>query len=151
MSFSKPTRERSGPLLPLSSMVDMLFLLLIVFMTASAMREEERQLDVNLPQTSAAETTPAVGDQTVINVRPGTMEDPQDRVYLGNDDQPITLEELRSTLTKLAQTYPDERILVRGDKLSSVGTLVDVMDVAYAAGLTNVSVGTTKRQSDVQP
>lgn len=149
MSFSKPTRDRSAPLLPLSSMVDMLFLLLIVFMTASAYREQERQMNVNLPQTADAETTPAVGDQTVITVRPGTVENPQDQIFMGAE--PYTIEKLRATLTILAETYPDERILVRGDKLSSVGTLVDVMDAAYGAGLKNVSVGTMKRQGDVSP
>ena len=60
MSFATQTRERSAPVLPLAGMVDVLFLLLIFFMTASVFRDAELAVEVALPdsQSAAAEVGP---------------------------------------------------------------------------------------------
>jgi biopolymer transport protein ExbD len=136
MSFTTPSRQRAGPVLPLASMVDMLFLLLIFFMTASTFREQELQIDVALPAAETAEPGRAA-TQIIITITD------DGRIHLG--DRHFTLPELRQTLTRLAQTYPDEAVVIRGDQDSRLGIVTDVIDTAYAVGLRNVSIGAQRR------
>jgi biopolymer transport protein ExbD len=136
MSFATTTRERSAPVLPLAGMVDVLFLLLIFFMTASVFRDQELSMDVSLPtsETASAEAGPAT--QIVISIG----ED--DRVYLGEREVPM--DNLFGILRDLQEVAPNDSVVVRGDQVSNLGTAVQVMDLAQQAGLTNVSIATIR-------
>lgn len=140
MSFSAPTRERVGPVLPLAGMVDILFLLLVFFMTVSAFREQDTQIEVALPgqESSAAVASPS---QIVITITA------DNEIYMG--ERSYTLDDLRATLGELARQFPDESVLIRGDESSSHGLNVRVLDLARAAGLRHASFATTKRASDL--
>ena len=139
MSFTTTVRQRSSPMLPLAGMVDILFLLLIFFMTISAFREYDQQIDVSLPATEVGETddTPT---QIVITITK------DDEVYLG--EKQYTHEQLEKTLGGLAESFPDESVFIRGDRASRLNTAVQVMDSAYKAGLHNVFIATA--QPEVQ-
>ena len=89
MSFATPSRERTRPAVPLAAMIDVLFLLLIFFMTASVFREQDQLIDVDLPE---AETATGVPSPTQITI---TI-DPQDQIFIG--EHRYTLSELRQTL-----------------------------------------------------
>ncbi len=140
MSFAAESRDRGRPVLPLAGMVDILFLLLVFFMTASAFRQQERQIDVSVPDTQTAvqsqSKTPIVLTLTA-----------NGEIFIG--DRQYTFDALGQMLTKLAKQFPDEVVLVRGDKASSFGLAVRVMDMARAAGLYNISIATTKLQSEL--
>lgn len=136
MGFTSESRERSRPVLPLAAMVDVLFLLLIFFMTASVFREQELQIDVALPAADTAAPGEQGGTQVVISL----TED--GRVFLGARE--LTEQELALTLAQLAQQYPDEAVVIRGDQLSKYGQAVHLMDLAKDAGFTNVTLATVK-------
>ena len=141
MSFSSPTRSRTGPMLPLASMVDVLFLLLIFFMTASVMREQERAIDVSLPRQQSATTAGRVHTQLLTPV----TED--GGIYVGTTK--YTPPTLRQTLARLAQQFPDEAIVIRADQNSRLGLTVQIMDIAYDVGLRNVHLATIKKERDL--
>jgi biopolymer transport protein ExbD len=136
MSMSQPDGRRMIPVLPLTAMIDILFLLLTFFMVASSLREAENRVDVSLPSTEATKVTPVTRTQITISIT-STGE-----IYIG--EKKLTPEELRVTLNELAAQFPDESVLIRGDKESTMGLCVKVMDTAYAAGLKNVYLATTK-------
>lgn len=141
MSFVAAKRERSGPVVPLASMVDILFLLLLFFLTTSIYREQEAAIDVSLPgaQQGQAQRSP---NQIVISIQSdGT-------VFLGQREH--SLDSLRSTLIDLARISPDESVVIRGDQNSRLGLIVKIMDIANAAKLRNVFIATTKPASEVQ-
>jgi len=140
MSFATESRERSKPAIPLSAMVDILFLLLVFFMTVSVFREQERQIDVSLPATESAQ--PAASKTQIII----TVTD-DGGIFIG--DRAYNFDTLRSTLTKLAQQFPNESVVIRGDKTSQFGLAVRVLDTAYSCGLRNVYLATTKAQSEI--
>lgn len=142
MSFVSESRERVRPVLPLAGMVDILFLLLIFFMTASVFRDQELQLPVELPSAASAEEgSAAAATRIVVTVTA------DDRVFLGEREMPIDL--LQTTFEELAIQFPDETVIVRGDQNSRFGLAVRIMDLAQSAGLTNVSVATVKSVEDV--
>ena len=140
MSFASESRERSKPELPLSAMVDILFLLLVFFMTVSVFRENERQIDVSLPATDSAESASSK-TQIIITITS------DGGIFIG--DRAYNFESLRTTLTRLAEQFPDESVVIRGDKTSQFGLAVRVLDTAYSCGLRNVNIATTKAQSDL--
>ncbi len=140
MSFAAETRGRSQPVLPLSAMVDMLFLLLVFFMTVSVFREQEKQIDISLPDTQTA-TAPQSKTPIIVTITE------TGEIYIG--DRPYKLEQLQATMAKLAQQFPNETVVVRGDKGSAFGLAVQVMDVARASGLRNISIATSKLQSEL--
>ena len=99
MSFTAPVNSRSGPVLPLAAMVDILFLLLIFFMTAAAFRDQDRVIEVVLPGTLTDDEGPGT-TPIVVTV------DAEGRTFLG--DRAYGLEELRARLAQRAETYPDD-------------------------------------------
>ena len=136
MSFSASTRVRSAPVLPLAGMVDVLFLLLIFFMTASVFRDQETAIDVSLPAAASATPPSAPAAQVVVTI------DAEDQIFLG--ERPVTMDELQGILLELAEVAPDNTLVVRGDRDSRFGTAVGVMDLGTQAGLESLYVSTVR-------
>ena len=141
MSFAGQTRQRTGPVLPLAAMVDVLFLLLIFFMTASAFREQEQQIDVSLPGTESDQSSGASPTAVYITVTD------EGRIFVG--DQPYSLEALTQLLNEMAREFADEVVVIRGDREGKWGLGVRILDLAYAAGFRDVRIGTTKLESEL--
>ncbi len=120
---------------PPTTMVDILFLLLTFFITIAAFREEEREIDVRLQAAStAAAPRSAVPIYITINDR--------NEVFIG--PRKYEMADLRGALQSLAASSPSDPVVIRGDKAGSHGTTVEVLDIAYSLGLTNVSLATMK-------
>lgn len=137
MSFSDGSRNRVSPVFPLASMVDILFLLLIFFLTASVFRDQDRQIEVSLPQADSAQQS-GTRTQIVITVNE------QGSIYMG--DVSYEAQALEQVLRQLASQFPDEAVVIRADENSQTGTAVRVLDMVYAAGMRNVYLATTASQ-----
>lgn len=140
MSFTAPTRERLGPVIPLAGMIDVMFLLLVFFMTASAFRDQERQIDVSLPQAREATAT---GDRMQIMI----TVDAEGKIHMAGSV--YDFKTLAVRLAEYTKQFPNESVVVRGDRDCPWGTIVRVIDIAHGAGLRNVSAATTKLQSEL--
>ncbi|MEM9881436.1 MAG: biopolymer transporter ExbD [Planctomycetota bacterium] len=136
MSFSTQTRERSAPVLPLAGMVDILFLLLIFFMTASVFRDAELSMDVALPTSETAEAAVGPANQIIITV------DAENRVFLG--ERAVPIDDLRGILEDLVAVAPNDAAVIRADGDADWGVGVRVMDLAQQAGLTQVQAATIR-------
>lgn len=136
MSFATQTRERSAPVLPLAGMVDVLFLLLIFFMTASVFRDAELAVEVALPDSQSALSEVGPGTQVVITV------DAEDRVFLGEREVPLS--QLPGLLDDLATVVEKDSVVVRGDRGASYGVPFAVLDMVKLAGLGDVSLATVR-------
>lgn len=137
MSFAAESRERVRPVLPLAGMVDVLFLLLIFFMTASLYREQETSLPINIPAAESGEAS-GPGTPIIVNIQSEMVREPDesgaiverrtDRYLVGGRER--TLGELRSVLAELHEADPDEVLVIRADEEAATGALVAVMDLA---------------------
>lgn len=136
MSFATQSRERAAPVLPLAGMVDVLFLLLIFFMTASVFRDAEMSMDVSLPTAETASAAVGPAQQIIITVNN------ENNVFLGERQVPI--DNLRDILLDLVAVAPNDSVVVRADQDSNTGIAVRVMDLAQQAGLTQVSISTIR-------
>lgn len=141
MSFARPRQPTRRAAVPLAPMLDVLFLLLIFFVTTSSFRAEEQQIDVQLPSAEAAETAEPRSTEVVVNVKnDGT-------IMVGNEA--YEPDALRSMLSELVEAFPEERVIIRGDKNVKYERIVDVMDTARAAGVRNIYFATVKSSEEV--
>ena len=115
-------------------MLDVMFLLLIFFMTASVFREQEQAIEVIAPEAETAEQTGATATPVTVSITADNT------IYLGT--QRHTPASLRAALAELHAANTAQAVLIRGDEASDLGVTVRILDQARAIGLTDVSVAT---------
>lgn len=120
--------------LNLTSMTDLVFLLLVFFLCATTFLDPERALRLELPSAQSAERRDVPLEELVINVsRDGVL------TLAGRSIDRAALErELRAAFARDPQTP----VTIRGDRLATHENIVSVMDVCGQAGLSNLAVGT---------
>ena len=134
--------KRAEPEINLTSLIDVVLLLLVFFMvTTSFVRESE--LTIRLPEvTESAETTVETGELEITVTSRGN--------YFVNgralvDNRPGTL---RSAVTKLAPNAGDVRVTITADAQASHQSVVTAMDVAGKLGFTDISISTISTPGD---
>jgi len=123
MSFATESRDRARPVLPLAGMVDVLFLLLVFFLTTGVLREAESQIPIDLAIAESAEAPGASGVPEVVSFGPDGA------VYLGTEA--VTIDQLKERLTG-GQV---RAVVIRGDVDANFGVFVQVLDVVNELGL----------------
>ena len=120
------------PTLNLTSMIDVLFLLIIFFMVGTKFIESDRQIELKLPQVKPGEALSAAPEKKVINVyRDG-------QITLDRKD--VTLEELTERLTSARQQYRALGVLVRGDGSTTFQRVANVLTACKHAGISDLSI-----------
>lgn len=122
--------------LNLTSMTDIVFLMLIFFMLATTYGDPERVLGIDLPKAASSSESPP--RELVISV----LEDGRtvlDGAFVDHDT-------LRARLEAAARAAPETPVTIRGHRLAHHEAIVSVMDACGLAGLHNLSVGTTREE-----
>jgi len=138
MGFAAESRERARPVLPLAGLVDVLFLLLIFVMATYSVREQELVVEVGLPTAETGEAGSAEALKVVISF------DESGRLFLG--DRSVAMEDLRGELEELASFAPDQPVIIRGDGRAPYGVLLEIMDHAKLAGLSDVKLAVVREE-----
>ncbi|NUP97409.1 MAG: biopolymer transporter ExbD [Planctomycetaceae bacterium] len=120
--------------LNLTSMTDLVFLLLVFFLCATTFLDPERALELELPAAQSGERRQVESEELVINVsREGSF-------ALGG--RTLDAAALQRELRAAAARDPQTPITIRGDRLVHHEDIVRVMDACGQAGLVNLAVGT---------
>ena len=118
--------------LPMTPMIDIVFQLLIFFLLATTIAEEERDIQINLPAGSQGDLHgPAAGTRLIVGVRK------DGGASLGG--QPIEWPELRKRLIDAARGQEKPQVFVRGDKEAPHGKVAQVYQICREAGIKNVN------------
>lgn len=121
--------------LSLTPLIDVVFLLLIFFLVASRFEEEERYMDVHLPEAAEAEPAAFPGKEVFVAVTPGG------EFYVSGER--LSASRLRTRLKALSIANPGkQRVTIRADSQSQSGALVTVLDACNQAGIRNYSIAT---------
>ena len=136
MSFAEPKQPHRRGGLPMAPMLDVIFLLLIFFVVTSSLHDDERRFDVELPSAEASEASDGRASQITINVREDGA------LMLGPREYEAA--ELGEVLRELVADYPDERVIIRGDRASRYERIVLVMDIARDAGVRHLYFATSR-------
>jgi biopolymer transport protein ExbD len=108
---------------PLTSLIDIVFLLLIFFLLTTNFIADQG-IDVNLPQASAS--SPQTRQEITVHI------DPKGRVYLG--ETLIDFNDLFDQLVSRIGDDPEQRVVIKADRSIPLDRAVQVMDIAKAAG-----------------
>jgi len=127
----KPNDNDDGMRLELTSMTDIVFLLLIFFMVSTTFVDFSRRLDIQLPETKAAEVAQET-KQSVIEM------DAQGALRL--DGEPVSLQELPQRLAQGGGGQVRRSVIIRADKRLSYGNVVTVLGVARQAHIQDIAV-----------
>ena len=127
-----------APSLNLTSMIDVLFLLIIFFMVGTRFSEEERQTNIQVPTAAGATALSGAPDEIVVNV----AEDGQ--VFVKGELQ--TVESLKTMLQAAQQGYPNQIVVIRGDGRCVYQQIMDAFSTCKDAGIRNISVAHLPRK-----
>jgi biopolymer transport protein ExbD len=137
MNFSR--RHTEEPEINVTSLIDVVLLLVIFFMVSSTFTQDGR-LRVQLPQSSAQpERRPA--DPVVIAIGADGAYRVNDRALVNN-----TSTTLRAALEKLAPQAKGQPVTIRADARASHQSVVTAMDVAGRLGFSQVNIATVNEQ-----
>ncbi|WP_456446090.1 ExbD/TolR family protein [Deinococcota bacterium DY0809b] len=123
-------RRRREPSINLAPLVDIVFLLVIFFMVSSTFITPETGLPIDLPQATSGEARPE-GAPTVVVQADGQV------FWKGEPVDDAAL--LASLRAELAQD-PVGTVILRADRKTPHGRVVQVMDVIRRAGAKRVAV-----------
>jgi biopolymer transport protein ExbD len=116
------------PLIDVVLMLVIFFMLTTTFVLAPGIK-------VDLPQGRSLQRT-REGDAIVIITKDGT-------VYYQNER--IDLETLPSVLRQARQQQPDLRLVIKADKSTRHGQVVEVMDMAKGVGIERLAIATAPK------
>lgn len=127
MNFERPTRQSRG--VPMTSLIDVVFLLLIFFMLSTSFVRTE-SLELILPGKGEKVTVEKKLMQVYVNKK--------EEIYINH--RPVNEEMLADILKRKFSKSPDLNILLLSGEGVSVQQLVTVMDKIYSSGGKNLSV-----------
>ena len=129
-----PREESSDDnVINISSLLDVMFILIIFFLATATFTEEERDIQVNLPQSAAAQSSTQAPKMIVINVR-------EDGTYhVAN--QTMDIAALKNTLIEAVSSNPDQKVMVRGDRNALHGNVANAISVCKQVGIHKTNIG----------
>jgi biopolymer transport protein ExbD len=127
----RPRRDDEDIRFEMVSMTDIVFLLLIFFMVSTTFVDFSRRLDIQLPQTTAAEVAQKV-QQYVIEM------DTNGAVRL--DGKPVSLQELPQQLDRQGGQAVQRSVIIRADKRLPYGQVVTVLGLVRQARIRDIAV-----------
>ena len=133
MKFDDSAGSRA-PALALTSMLDVIFLLLCFFVTVSVFSQWESEISIKLPNASTGEQPERLPGEIIVNLsKDGTI-----RV----NGTSLTLDDLQTRLAKISKFYPGQPVIIRADRDTKYESLVAVIDSCRAADVWNFSLAT---------
>ena len=118
---------------PLTSLIDIVFLLLIYFLLTTNFIVEEG-IAVKLPNAKAS--APQVKQEITVYVYK------HGDTYIGNTK--ISMDTLFTRIKEMIGTSEDQLVVVKADKTIMLNKAVRVMDIAKAAGASRLCLATEK-------
>ena len=141
MRFALKNRPKA-PTLSMTSMLDVIFLLLFYFAAMSIQSQWEADIKVSLPEAKSAETPDRLPGELVLNVR-------TDGTVVVNNME-LSKDELQTRLSRIAEIYPEQTAIIRADKGTEYEKVVAVIDICRGAGVWNFALASKGAPEEAQ-
>ena len=126
--FQGELEEEPG--LPMTSLIDIVFLLLIFYISVSRISQLDAQLSIRLPTAKASESPQRTIGDVVVNVH--------DDGQIVVNNQPLDTAELEERLRKLAELFPGQSVIIRSDQSAEWKDVCSALDACAAADIWNI-------------
>lgn len=131
MLFRK--RRRMTPQVNITSLIDVVLLLLIFFMISTRFAIQPG-IRIDLPKADTTTRNVAQESNTIVIAA-------DNRIYI-NHQEILNLQELQTQLVKLREEQPGDLIIVKADEKVAHGIVVSVMDLAKSTGFSRIAIAT---------
>jgi len=138
MNFRRKTTSRAAAL-QMTSLMDVVFLLLCFFVTTSVFSQWEAEVSIKLPTAKSATIPNRMPGEIILNL----TETGAVRV----NGQELSLEDVTTRLMRIAKLYPGQPVVIRADKTASYEKLMGLIDACRAADVWNFSLATQDQES----
>ena len=125
----KYTDEEQG--IPMTPLIDIVFLTLIFFMVTTVYGDLESEVDITLPTADSAVSSERTQGEIFINLR-------ADGGIVVNDRE-MDIPELQQVLNRVAEYFPGGAVIIRGDKEAVLGRAMAVLDACRKADIQNIA------------
>jgi len=124
----------------IAPMVDVVFVLLLFFMAMAGAQTSELELSINLPGGASADRTAPKSTPIIIDINP------DDSIVVNGKtfDSPSTknLVQLQAWLTETMKMFgKSDPVIIRPAMETAQERIIDVLNAAAAAGVSNLSFG----------
>lgn len=118
----------------MSPLIDCVFLLLIFFLVSTMIKKENKDIEINLPESESAEKQLPTDDQTVIGI------DKEGNIYY--EGHAATMMEVHNELRHTATETPNLQIRIDTDAEAPLHKVIEVVDLCQFNNLTDVVLRT---------
>ena len=139
MKFEKRTEEEE-PRFQIAPLIDIVFLTLIFFMSASVYYQLETELDIKIPTASASQPMERTLRKIIVNIGP-----PPSQEIVVNQRQ-LSISQLTELLRKISEISKGEAVIIRADKRTRYQRVVQVLNACAKADIWNISFATVKEE-----
>jgi biopolymer transport protein ExbD len=140
MRFTTPGKRRESADINVTSLVDIIFNLLIFFLLSSSFVVQSG-IQIDLPQVVAP---------VQMELQPVVVTIKSDGTLFVNETA-TEWADLSGALGRALEQAAEKRVIVRGDDGASLGRAVEVMDTARELGATGLAVATRAKDPDTNP
>jgi biopolymer transport protein ExbD len=129
MRLGQRQRLQEEAQVDLTSMLDVVFIMLIFFIVTSSFVHESG-VEVNRPQASHSVSQKKAGVFIAITAA--------NEIYI--DKKIVDVERVQATLERMLTDQPETSLVIQADKRAYNGTVVKVMDAAKGAGIKHIAL-----------
>ena len=133
MNFRKNRRSRA-PAVQMASLMDIVFLLLCFFVTSSVFSQWETEVAITLPTAKSATIPGRMPGEIILNLNADGK--------VSVNGHALSLDEVTKRLTRIAENFPGQPVVIRADKTCSYETLMSLIDACRTANVWNFSLAT---------
>jgi len=137
LSLRDKVAER--PVIQMAPLIDIVFLLLVFFMSASIFHQLETEINITVPTAETASETSRMPGEIIINIR-------RDGTIVVNQRQ-LEKSELKEMLERISKLYKGQPVIIRADRETYHENVVGVLDVCAGADIWNISFATMKEEN----
>ncbi len=110
----------------MAPMIDMVFLLLVFFMTVASVAKSQRQVELELPDSEESKVPEDASGRSIISV------DAAGNFFIG--DQPHTLDQIKTAITARMKADPKLKVQIRADQNTEYESVRKLLKAAAEAG-----------------
>jgi len=130
----RQSQPESDGIINITSLLDVMFILLIFFMATTTFKEEEFPVEVKLPVASKKHETASSKTKTiVVNVR-NTREGADEGLYIVGGKK-VTLQQMRKLVTDALKLDATQAVWIRADKYAYHGEVANAVATCRNAGV----------------
>jgi len=118
--------------LPMTPLIDVIFILIIFFLVGSTFANKEKDIDVKLPNASKSKNQKIIKKDLIINIR-------QDGIIIVNGNL-LTIEMLEDQIIDAVNKNPKQIVQIRADELAYHKYTVRVMDLCQKHNVRTITI-----------